>query len=169
MARSVLNLVSVYAPQAGRVMAEKEEFLLQLREVLAAIDAKERLVVCGDMNGHVGAASDGFEGIHGGFGYGVRNTEGEMLLELADAMDLVVANTWFKKGEKQLVTFEWDGCRTVVDYILVPKSDRKLVRNVTVFQGESSLLQHKLLVGVFQLGESGCLSEREVFVSKRKV
>ena len=113
-------------------MAEKEEFLLQLREVLAAIDAKERLVVCGDMNGHVGAASDGFEGIHGGFGYGTRNTEGEMLLELADAMDLVVANTWFKKGEKQLVTFEWDGCKTVVDYILVPKSDRKLVRNVSV-------------------------------------
>ena len=92
-----------------------------------------------------------------------------MLLELADAMDLVVANTWFKKGEKQLVTYEWDGCRTVVDYILVPKSDRKLVRNVTVFQGESSLLQHKLLVGVFQLSESGCRSKSEVFVSKRKV
>ena len=89
--------------------------------------------------------------------------EGEMLLELADAMDLVVANTWFKKDERKLVTFESGGCRTVVDYILVPKEERKMVRNVTVVQGESSLQQHKLLVGVFQLGESRCRSRREVF------
>jgi len=30
------------------------------------------------MNGHVGAGKDGFEGVHGGYGYGVRNVEGEM-------------------------------------------------------------------------------------------
>ena len=142
---------------------------MRLREVLSAVSAGERLVVCGDMNGHVGATSDGFEGVHGGFGHGVRNTEGEMLLELADAMDLVVANTWFKKDEQKLVTFESGGCRTVVDYILVPKEERKMVRNVTVVQGESSLQQHKLLLGVFQLGESRCRSRREVFVSKCKV
>ena len=74
----------------------------------------------------MGAAIDGFEGIDGGFGYGVRNTEGEMLLELADAMGLIIANTWFKKDEKKLMTFELNGCRTVVDYILVPKNERKV-------------------------------------------
>ena len=169
VARSVLNIVSAYAPQVGGAVVEKGEFLLRLREVLSAVSAGERLVVCGDMNGHVGAASDGFEGVHGGFGHGVRNTEGEMLLELADAMDLVVANTWFKKDEWKLVTFESGGCRMVVDYILVPKEERKMVRNVTVVQGESSLQQHKLLLGVFQLGESRCRSRREVFVSKCKV
>ena len=104
--KSVLNLVSVYAPQVGRTMVEKEEFLLCWREVLSAISAEEHLMVCGDMNGHVGAKVDGFEGIHGGYGYGVRNTEGEMLLEFADAMDLVIANTWFKKVDQKLVTFE---------------------------------------------------------------
>ena len=31
--------------------------------------------------------------MHGGKGYGERNTEGEMLLEFADAMKLVVLNT----------------------------------------------------------------------------
>ena len=58
------------------------------------MNAKERLVVCGDMNGHVGTMKDGFVGVHGGYGYGDRNAEGEMLLEFADAMKLVVANTW---------------------------------------------------------------------------
>ena len=36
-----------------------------------------------------------------------------MLLEFADAMKLVVANTWFKKEDHRLVTYESGGCRTV--------------------------------------------------------
>jgi hypothetical protein len=93
-------------------MEEKEAFLIRLREVLSAVGANEKFVVCGDMNGHVGAASDGFDGVHGGYGQGVRNTEGEMLLEFADVMDLIVANTWFKKDVQKLVTFESGGCKT---------------------------------------------------------
>jgi len=76
-----------------------------------------------------------------------------MLLEFVDAMDLVVAKTWFKKDYQKLVTFESGRCRTAVDYILIQKVDRKLLRNVTVMQGESSLQQHKLLVCMLQLGE----------------
>jgi len=63
--KSALNLVSVYAPQVGKTMVEKEEFLISLREILSAIGVDEYLV-CGDMNGHVGVKVDGFEGIHGG-------------------------------------------------------------------------------------------------------
>ena len=65
--------------------------------------------MCGDMNGHVGKEVNGFEGVHGGYGFVSRNVEGEMLLEFADAMDLVVANTWFKKDEGKLVTYESGG------------------------------------------------------------
>jgi len=65
--KSVLNLVSVYAPHVGMTVEEKEEFLIFLREVLVAVSADEHLMVCGDMNGHVGAKVDGFDGIHGGW------------------------------------------------------------------------------------------------------
>src|SRR5664279_2367073 len=74
-----------------------------------------------------------------------------MLLEFADAMDLVVANTWFKKDEGKLVTYESGGCRTVVDYFLIRKKDRKMVRNVNVIQGEAWVPQHKLLLCVLDL------------------
>jgi len=47
-----------------------------------AVGADEHLLVCNDMNGHAGERVDGFERIHGGHGYGVRNTEGETLLSL---------------------------------------------------------------------------------------
>ena len=119
--KSVLNLVSVYAPQVGRAMNEKEEFFIQLGAVLSAIKEDECLIVCGDMNGHVGKEVDGFDKVHGGHGFGSRNLEGEMLLEFADAMDLAVANTWFMKEEGKLVTYESGGCRTVVDYCLTRK------------------------------------------------
>ena len=64
--KSVLNLVSVYAPQVGRAMEEKEEFFISLGKILSSIGAGEHLIVCGDMNGHVGTRTDGFEGVHGG-------------------------------------------------------------------------------------------------------
>ena len=83
--RSVVNLVSVYAPQTGRGKEEKEEFFLVLGKVLSDIDVGEGLLICGDMNGHVGAGVDGFEGVYGGYGFGRRSVDGEMLL----AFDMV--------------------------------------------------------------------------------
>ena len=99
--KSVLNVVSVYAPQVGWAIEEKEEFYILLGKVLKDVGENEKLIVCGDMNGHVGAGADGFEGVHGGKGFGIRNAEGEMLLEFADAMGLAVCNTWFTKRDSQ--------------------------------------------------------------------
>ena len=45
------------------------------------------------MNGHVGAEVDGFEGVHGGYGFGKRNVDGEMSLEFANALDFAIVNT----------------------------------------------------------------------------
>src|SRR5664279_4742913 len=166
--KSVLNLVSVYAPQVGRSMEEKQEFLISLGTVLSTISEVEHLVVCGDMNGHVGKEGNGFEGVHGGYGFGSRNVEGEMLLEFADAMDLVVANTWFKKDGGKLVTYESGGRRTVVDYFRIRKKHRKVVRNVNVIQGEACIMQHKLLLCVLDL--SGQVrNKKEPFMSRYRV
>ena len=51
----------------------------------------------GDLNGHVGTTSSGFEAVHGGFGYGSRNQE-EEVLDFAVAFDLMIANTFFRKN-----------------------------------------------------------------------
>ena len=89
----ILNLVSVYAPQVGRARAEKEEFYERLFEVVSAINDKESLLLCGDLNGHVGQRMEGFGGVHGGFGFGSRNSEGEMILKFAESLSLSIANT----------------------------------------------------------------------------
>ncbi|CAG9566563.1 unnamed protein product [Danaus chrysippus] len=75
----ITNLISAYTPQAGCSGSEKESFWEQLEEVLRAIPAAEVIIVGGDLNGHVGRAADTYERVHGGFGYGRRNAEGEKL------------------------------------------------------------------------------------------
>ena len=97
--RTVLNLISAFAPQAGRPMPKKEEFFTLLVKIVSEIDDGEKLQFGRNLNGHVGAGVEGFEDMHGGFGFGKRNVEGEMILEFADAWNFVVANTWFKKNE----------------------------------------------------------------------
>ena len=44
-----------------------------LGEVVSGIDSSEKLLICGDLNRHVGSEIDGFEGVHGDFGFGKRN------------------------------------------------------------------------------------------------
>ena len=101
----IINIVSAYAPHAGRSDVEKEEFWFCLTKLLSEIKNDEIIFVGGDMNGHVGIETDGFEGIHGGNGYGKRNKEGEMLLEFAAAMELVVCNTFFTKVDTKKITY----------------------------------------------------------------
>ena len=80
-------------------------------------------MLLGDFNGHRGNDFDGYECVHGGFGYGLRNAEGERVLDLADSFELKIANKWFKDVEK-LVTYESGGHKTVVDYILVKMEEK---------------------------------------------
>ena len=92
VSKRVFNVVSVYAPKVGRSTEEKKEFYVVLGKVLSETSTNDSLFVCGDMNGHVGKEADGYHGVHGGKEFGSRNMEGELLLEFACAMDLVIAN-----------------------------------------------------------------------------
>ena len=55
------------------------------------------MVFAGDMNEHVGSNNAGYDGIHGGFGYGSRNADGSRILEFSDGLNPVICNTLFMK------------------------------------------------------------------------
>ena len=82
----------------------------------------------------------------GVFGYGTRNPEGERILEFSNATEMVVANTLFKKRDSRLVTYESGNSSTQIDYVMVRKANRKLVRDVKVIAGEECAPQHKLVI-----------------------
>ena len=79
----LLNVLTVYAPHSGKSEEEKENFW----NFVSCIPQKEMVVLAGDMNGHVGSSNVGYDGTHGGFGYGDRNVDGSRILEFADGLN----------------------------------------------------------------------------------
>ena len=144
--KRIVTAVSVYTPQCGLSEEEKDKFYDELIAVTSKFGDNELVIVGGDFNGHVGKSSEGYEGVHGGFGFGSRNKEVERLLEFGTATYMVVCNTLFRKRLSRLITYESGGCQTQIDYILVRKSDRKVVKDVKVISGEECVSQHRLLV-----------------------
>lgn len=144
-----LNVVSVYAPQVGSDKEEKGKFWEEFDETLNVFCRGVKLVVGGDLNGHVGREAEGFNLVHGGWGYGKRNAEGEAVLEAAVAHDLVLCNTLFVKEEKHLVTYEASQGKSQIDFLCVRKEDKGKCRDCKVvcsaWEG-----QHKLVVMVFE-------------------
>ena len=117
--RKILYIISSYAPQSGLSESEKDNFFFNLLGSISVVPSEEILLVCGDLNGHVGKTSSGFEGIHGGHGYGIRNSEGTRVLELCTAADLVITNTYFTKCDSHLLTYRCGNACSQVDYVLV--------------------------------------------------
>lgn len=75
----LLNAVPVHAPQVG---------------------CQEGMVIGADFNGHVGEGNRGDEEELSRSGVRERNVEGQMVVDFATRMEMVVVNTYFKKKEK---------------------------------------------------------------------
>ena len=93
---NITTVLSCYAPQVGLDNTIKDAFYDLLYSTVNKVSAAETLVICGDFNDHVGKVANGYEGVHGGHGYGLRNTEEERILEFVAVHDLV-ANTHFTR------------------------------------------------------------------------
>ena len=77
--RSILNIVSAYAPQVNNSMEEKNDFWEDLDGLIESISKEERIVLGVDLNGHVGEGNIGDKEIMGRYGAGMRNKEGSMV------------------------------------------------------------------------------------------
>ena len=126
-----------------------------MQAVTAKIPVSELLVPCSDWNGHVGSTGAGYEGVHGGFGYGKPNPDvaGERVLEFAQANGLVVGNTCFKKRDSHLVTYRSGSAETQIDYIRFRTSMHSTVQNVKVIPYEECAPKHELLVCDFKVSK----------------
>lgn len=102
------NILCVYAPQARCEDQEKEDFWNDLYYLeMFEIPAEERCFIGGDLNAHIiGKSRIGQARIHGGWGFGNRNVEGNCIIDFAVACDMAVINSFFKKTEDQYVTYK---------------------------------------------------------------
>ena len=141
----IIMVLSCYAPQVGLDDIIKDTFYDQLPDTVRKVGADETLVICGDLNGHIGKLANDYEGVHSGYGFGLRNKEGEYI-KFPVAHDLVVGNSYFTKKDNHLITYQSGGINSQIDYILVRRSDFKLMRDIKVILGEEVVTQHRMLV-----------------------
>ena len=104
-------------------------------------------IIGSDMNGHVGRDADGYGGVHGGMRFGTRNAEGERILEFGDAVGMVVCHTFFKKEDSKIIAYQSGDNRSMIDYLMVRKADRCLVKDVKVISSEECVPQHRMVIG----------------------
>ena len=103
-------------------------------------------IVLGDFYGHVESLISGYEEVHGGLGWGIRNIDGRRLLEFADNFGMVVGNAFFKKDSEKLITFKYGGNSSVSHKVVVNEEVIKRVKDVKIIPSEECFLQHILLV-----------------------
>lgn len=142
----ILRVVSCYGPQSNLLDCEKDDFWESLDAHLVQFGQEEHILLGGDLNGHVGEMRDSYDRIHGGNGFGQRNPDGIRILDFAEAHDLAVVNTLFKKHHSHLITYESGVHLSQLDYWLIRRSDWRLVTNAKVIPSEVISPQHHPLI-----------------------
>ena len=132
----IITVLSCYAPQVGLHNIVKDTCYDQLQDNVREVGADGTLVIYGDLNGYIGKIANGYEGVYGGYGYDLRNKEGELILKFSVAHNLVGRNSYFTKKDNHLITYQSGGISSQTDYILVRRLDFKLARDIKVIPGE---------------------------------
>ena len=60
---------------------------------------------------------------------------------------MVVCNTFSKKEDSKLITYQSEDNRSIIDYLMVRKTDRCLVKDVKVISIEDCVPQHRMVIG----------------------
>ena len=96
--KAVFTFLSMYAPQSGLPEAVKEHFYDQLQSTVTKVPATEIPILVGDWNGHVGADAGAYNEVHGGHGFGARNSEGRESWNLPLPMTFLLVTPCSRKG-----------------------------------------------------------------------
>jgi hypothetical protein len=114
--------------------------------MVRSVVSGEMLFIGENLNDHVDTS--GFEGMHEGFGYGygIRNQEGEDVLSFALAYDMIVANILFKKRESHPMTFSSGQDCSQLHFISSRREESRACLYRKVIPEESVVHQHKLVM-----------------------
>ncbi|XP_048007662.1 craniofacial development protein 2-like [Leguminivora glycinivorella] len=117
--QQITNIISAYAPQSGCTDVEKSDFWDDFDDLIRSIPINKYKIIGGDLNGHVGVSNTAYEKtVHGGYGMGEVNKQGETILDFAARHSLSLINTNFQKKLEHLITYKCAGKVSQIDFIV---------------------------------------------------
>jgi exonuclease III len=104
---SIRNIVMIqfYAPTAVAEGAERQEFYVQLNEILKKQKKKDVIILGVDLNAKVGQDNEGLEHVMGRHVPGETNENGQVFVDFCASHDLVVGGTIFPHKDCHKVTW----------------------------------------------------------------
>ncbi|XP_047989345.1 craniofacial development protein 2-like [Leguminivora glycinivorella] len=150
--QQITNIISAYAPQSGCTDVEKSDFWDDFDDLIRSIPINEYKIIGGDLNRHVGVSNTAYEKtVHGGYGMGEVNKQGETILDFAARHSLSLINTNFQKKLEHLITYKCAGKVSQIDFIVSDITVKHKFRDCKVIPGEALTSQHRILVAVYDL------------------
>ena len=89
------SVISVYAPTESSSDSDKDDFYDSLNDVISSLPRGNIVMICGDLNAHIGKHTGARNRVVGQFGVGDLNDNGVRLLSFSSAHDLSITNTFF--------------------------------------------------------------------------
>ena len=146
-----LSLVQVYAPQQDRPSAEKDEFYETLQQVADSFRYRENLILCADLNRHVGCDRSNVETIIDAHSIGIRNEDGQRILDFSKVNNLSIMNTYYSHRESHKYTwYRWNSrvqqytSKSMIDLSLT--NNKNMFRDVKAFPSVSMDSDHKMVI-----------------------
>lgn len=141
----LVTIVAAYGPNEDDKIETKNKFWESLNEITEV--CKGKIFIAGDLNGRVG--NDNTETkVIGKCGETKRNSNGLKILEYCVLNDMVVANTFFEHRDIHKYTRRGknETEKSIIDYILTERRNRRDVIDVRVRRGAEIFSDHYLLV-----------------------
>lgn len=146
-----LDIVQEYAPQQGRPDAEKEEFYEALQDTMGNTPHRDKLLVMGDLNGHIGVDRTGCKGVIGAFSIGDRNRDNERIINFCYRNEPCVTNTFYiHRPSHKWTWYRWNCIvgnyteKSMLDLVLV--SRKTITTDIKAIPSLSLDSDHKLVI-----------------------
>jgi len=140
--------VQCYAPTEDAENDQKSEFYEQLTRTLYDIKKSDIVILMGDFNAKIGKNNNGYSQIMGKQGCGVKNNNGERLIDLCQTFQLVIGGSLFP--HKNIHKYTWTSpngqVRNQIDHICISKKWRRSLLDVRNKRGADIDSDHELLI-----------------------
>ncbi|XP_063923705.1 craniofacial development protein 2-like [Zophobas morio] len=157
------SLIILYGPNENDPKHEKDSFWEDVQSVCN--EAKYPVIILGDLNGRVGNITEGTEGSLGRFGEVIKNANGERLIEFAINNSFIISNSFFEHKDEHKYTREVKSRneKSIINYVLIEKKHRKLIKDVKVNRNAELGSDHHLVIA-----KSGIQEEPRMIRTSKK-
>lgn len=143
------TIIQIYAPTEQDTKLAKDKFYKDLTELMQ--NKNKNVVVIGDFNAKVGSKSNKDEFVLGNHTCGVRNDNGNRLVDFSFENNLKIMNSFFKKRKSRKWTWISPNGRdkNEIDFLL--STEKRIFSDVEVVNKLNFNTDHRMVRGVIKL------------------